>query len=83
MIYVVVTLLVLALLFDFSVWRWLKANPVPPLVEIPDWRVRRYTPPSTNYHQAIHGAMAVSSWAVIPNPPDPGVSSQTASHGPW
>jgi len=51
MIYVSVTLLVLAIVWWGFVWTWLRDNPVPPLAKIDDWRVHR-TPLGTPYASA-------------------------------
>lgn len=63
MTYVIMGLLVvLALLFDFSVWMWLRANPVPPLAPIPDWRVTGSS--STAASTAWQDIGETSAWAV-------------------
>lgn len=65
MTYVFMGLLVaLALFFDLSVWMWLRANPVPPLAEVPDWRVRRpITRSDLNDYQLLGSMAATASFA--------------------
>ena len=65
MIYASLVLLGLALLFDFSVWMWARANPVLPLSPIPDWRVQRFPMHTTSY--PAYAVTATSAWAVIPS----------------
>lgn len=64
MTYVFMGLLVtLAVLFDLSVWAWLRANPVPPTISLFDWEVRNQR--RDNVLLPVCAATASSAFATL------------------